>query len=65
MKELKVMQGPYGFYIKYEGGGQLPDMLSGYYTGIKDANDAIESYKAIKRVRKPKDGYSKIKHRKD
>jgi hypothetical protein len=58
MKDLKVMQGPYGFYIKY-------DMLSGYYTGIKDANDAIEAYKAIKRVRKPTDGYSKIKHRKE
>jgi hypothetical protein len=65
MKDLKVMQGPYGFYIKYEGGGKLPDMLSGYYTGIKDANDAIEAYKAIKRVRKPTDGYSKIKHRKE
>lgn len=65
MKELKVMQGPYGFYIKYEGGGQLPDMLSGYYTGIRDAHDAIKAYETIKRVRKPKDGYSKIKHRKD
>ena len=65
MKELKVIQGPYGFYIKYEGGGQLPGMLSGYYTGIEDANDAIKAYKAIKQVRKPTDGYSKIKHRKD
>lgn len=65
MKELKVMQGPYGFYIKYEGGGQLPDMLSGYYTGIQNANEAIQAYKAIKRERKPKDGYSKDKRRKD
>jgi len=65
MKELKVMQGPYGFYIKYEGGGQLPDMLSGFYTGIKEANDAVDRYKAIKRESKPKDGYSKIKYRKD
>ena len=65
MKELKAMQGPYGFYIKYEGGGQLPDMLSGFYTGIKEANDAVKAYKEIKKVRKPTDGYSKIKHRKD
>tara|TARA_R110000737_G_scaffold83545_1_gene115990 strand:- start:2120 stop:2317 length:198 start_codon:yes stop_codon:yes gene_type:complete len=65
MKELKVMQGPYGFYIKYEGGGQLPDMLSGFYTGIKEANDAVKAYKEIKKVRKPTDGYSKIKHRKE
>lgn len=30
--------------IKYEGGGQLPEELSGMYTSVGEANKAISNY---------------------
>ncbi len=57
-KELQVKQGPYGFFVHYEGGGQLPKELSGYYTSKAIAQAAIAAYIPKKRVRKTKDADS-------
>lgn len=50
-KELKVRFSskiPNAFEIYYEGGGELPECLSGGYTDIRKANEAIEEYKRFK-----------------
>jgi len=57
-KQLQVKQGPYGFFVQYEGGGQLPKELSGYYTSKAIAQAAIADYIPKKRVRKTKNAYS-------
>jgi len=57
-KEIQVKQGPYGFFVQYEGGGQLPKELSGYYTSKAIAQAAIAAYIPKKRVRKTKDADS-------
>lgn len=57
-KELQVKQGPYGFFVHYEGGGQLPKELGGYYTSKAIAQSAIAAYIPKKRVRKTKDADS-------
>ncbi len=57
-KELQVKQGPYGFFVHYEGGGQLPKELGGYYTSKAIAQAAIAAYIPKKRVRKTKDADS-------
>jgi len=45
--------------IAYEGGGQVPDILSGAYNRIKAAEEAIALYMAAKS--KPKREYRKSK----
>ena len=51
-KELKIVYGPFGFNVHYEGGGQVPDGLRGYYTSRPLAERAIAAYNKTKRVRK-------------
>ena len=39
-----------GLYeVMYEGGGQLPEALSGAYTNVREAHKAIERYKTSKK----------------
>jgi hypothetical protein len=57
-KQLQVKQGPYGFFVHYEGGGQMPKELGGYYTSKARAQAAIAAYIPKKRVRKSKDADS-------
>jgi hypothetical protein len=40
-KELQAVQGPHGYRVQYNGGGQLPVELSGLYTSRKEADRAI------------------------
>jgi len=48
-RELKAQMLPDGLYcIYFEGGGELPPELSGRYTSVIKAQDAINNYK-IKR----------------
>lgn len=54
-KELVVVssdKSPMLFKIKYAGGGQLPDMLSGQYTSHHAAKSAIKKYLDVKPKRK-------------
>lgn len=44
-KELQTKYGPFGWSIYYEGGGQVPDTLSGLYTSEELALYAIKGYK--------------------
>lgn len=57
-KELQAVQGPHGYRVRYNGGGQLPVELSGLYTSRKEADRAIAAYIPKKRVRKTKNAYS-------
>ena len=57
-KQLQVKQGPYGFFVHYEGGGQMPKELSGYYTSKTRAESAIAADIPKKRVRKSNNAYS-------
>lgn len=48
-KQLKVVANPklFGsFAIAFEGGGQVPEVLSGRYTSIRIADTAIMAYLA-------------------
>lgn len=48
-KELKFRMLPEGLYIVfYEGGGELPQRLSGRYTSVFAAQAAIDNYKKEK-----------------
>jgi len=46
-KDLVVFTDPTGtIRLKYEGGGELPQNLSGIYTSIREALNAANTYKA-------------------
>lgn len=47
-KQLLTKYGPFGWSVYYEGGGQLPDALVGYYTSQELALYAIERHKESK-----------------
>jgi hypothetical protein len=56
-KELVVISSdvsPMLFKIKYAGGGQLPEMLSGQYTSFHNAKSAIQHYLLTRKPSKRK-----------
>ncbi len=42
--------------VRYEGGGEVPEVLSGHYTSTAEAQKAIDTYIPTRRVRKPTNG---------
>lgn len=59
-KELKYKPTPEGnlFEVYYEGGGQLPDELSGRYNSHKAVQDAIQRYLSKKPAKRRYNGSS-------
>jgi hypothetical protein len=51
-KELKITQGPYGFFIRYKGGGVTPTMLKGHFTSLQIAQHALDTYLSTKPTKK-------------
>jgi hypothetical protein len=64
-KNLRIEYGPYGFEVKYNGGGQRPESLTGYFTSSVEAQRAIDSYLLIKKPRANKNGTSKVDYREE
>lgn len=42
----------YGYTISWEGGGEVPELLSGYFTSPVEANKAIAEYLRTRRTPK-------------
>ena len=64
-KDLRIDYGPYGFEVKYNGGGQRPESLTGYFTSPAEAQKAIDAYLTTKKPRAKKNGTSKVEHREE
>lgn len=58
-KALVPVQTVYGWKVYYEGGGQLPAVLTGLYTNKEAANKAIELYQSQKPTKRTKNASSK------
>ena len=44
-KEIKILPMGAYWYMKYEGGGQLPGFLAGIWTSYSEANSRLEAFK--------------------
>lgn len=50
LKDFEVFRVPEGLYvIKFNAGGEVPDVLKGRWTSMVKAEAAIENYKEIRR----------------
>lgn len=61
-KEAVLEHSPYGWIIRWKGGGAVPGVFKGYFTTKSVAEQTIETYLAN---RKPKRGASKDVDRKE
>ncbi len=48
-KEIKILPAGAYWYMKYEGGGQLPGSLVGIFTSYNEAVARLETYKGSKK----------------
>ena len=58
-KEMVVESTGFLYKLRWVGGGEMPQVLSGQYTSTKDAEEAKAAYLASKPKGKQKDGTSK------
>jgi len=58
-KELEVKSQGFSYGVRWIGGGEIPQDLSGLFTSQKKAEEAIDHYLTTRRVRKPKDAKRK------
>jgi hypothetical protein len=52
VKEPVLNMSGYGYTISWEGGGEVPELLSGYFTSPVEANKAIAEYLRTRRTPK-------------
>ena len=58
-KELVLESTGFMFRLSWEGGGEVPQALSGLYTSAAEAEKAKQAYLSTRRNRKKSDGNSK------
>lgn len=61
-KDTVVEYGPFGYSVRFRGGGQVPTVLSGYFTSREMADREIEKYMSTRRKRKTSNARSSAEH---
>lgn len=55
-KELMIESSGFTYGVRWLGGGEVPQALSGQYTSMGEAEKAVGAYLSTRRTRKKRDG---------